>query len=802
MSTADSPLPTRRRDLVIRPMGDAGQYVIKDPRTGEFFQLGEQTHFLLMQLDGANDAGAVCRAFTERFEEPLSGDDLDGFLAMARGKGLLESREQGTRSIENTSPAPGPQQSILHWRKNLFDPNRLFNWLEPKIRFFWTRGFLVLSACSIVAAMLVLWTNSYEATTSFKHALRLETVVWVWLTMIAVITLHEFAHGLTCKHYGGEVHEIGFLLLYFMPCFYCNVSDAWLFRERSKRLWVTFAGGYFQFLIWSLAVFIWRVTLPGSFPHYLSFIIVTYSGVETLFNFNPLIKLDGYYLLSDWLEVPNLHERGVNRFKANLRRWLWGAPRPDPAPRGGILFAYGLCSWGYSLPFLFVMLWGLFWFLGDRWGVTGMSAATVVGLVSTRRVLKDTVAGEARRMFISRHKRLVAWLLIVVGAAAVLVFVKIEDRVPGQFLIRPAVRLELRSAVSGFLKDVNFDEGDRVPSGSVVALLEIPDLASRIAQKQAEIREAQASVRLLAIGARPEEVVQLRERVDRDKRWRDSGQDDLDRLRQVLAEELAAADKQIAACQAELELGQNKYERAKSLVQGKAITDEEFQETIGNYRVAGAHLEKAQAERRAKQVEGTLKAETELTCRERQLAEAQAALQLLEAGSRPEQIEAERARLARLTEEANYLEQLQGRLSVCSSITGLIVTPRLKEKTGQYIHEGELIGVIEEPFGSDIEITLAEQDISRIQVGQTVVLKARALPFEKFSTKIMRIAPAAAQGDVQSSIIVYCPSGELSAQLRPGMTGFARVYSGRGPIGEVLLKKVLRFVRTEFWFCW
>lgn len=112
MSIADSPLPTRRFDLVIRPLGDAGQYVVKDPRTGEFFQLGEQTHFLLMQLDGANDAAAVCRAFTDRFDEPLSEVDVDGFLAMARGKGLIESREQETSSIEDTpasrSPLPGP----------------------------------------------------------------------------------------------------------------------------------------------------------------------------------------------------------------------------------------------------------------------------------------------------------------------------------------------------------------------------------------------------------------------------------------------------------------------------------------------------------------------------------------------------------------------------------------------------------------------------------------------------------------------------------------------------------------------
>ena len=246
----------------------------------------------------------------------------------------------------------------------------------------------------------------------------------------------------------------------------------------------------------------------------------------------------------------------------------------------------------------------------------------------------------------------------------------------------------------------------------------------------------------------------------------------------------------------------NNYQRAKTLVHQKAITADEVDQSAGNYRVAHAHLQQAEAQRRARQAQGTLEAETQLASRQHQLEDAQSALQLLEAGSRPEQIEAERARLARLKEEARYLQQLRGRLNVCSSVPGLVVTPRLKEKIGQYVHEGELIGVIEEPADSDIEITLAEQDVSRIQVGHAVGLKARALPFEKFQTKVERIAPTAGLGEVQSTVTVYCHSGDLPDQLRPGMTGTARIYTGRQPIGKVLVNKLLRFVRTEFWFFW
>src|SRR5262249_10251484 len=143
--------------------------------------------------------------------------------------------------------------------------------------------------------------------------------------------------------------------------------------------WVTFAGGYFELFLWALAVFVWRLTLPDSFVNYLAFVVLSLCGVQTLFNFNPLIKLDGYYLLSDAKDVPNLLQRASEYLKGHLRWLLWGAARPVRQPLGRFLLSYGLAAWLYSVVFLSLMLWGLLHFLGAHWGWLGMGAVALLG---------------------------------------------------------------------------------------------------------------------------------------------------------------------------------------------------------------------------------------------------------------------------------------------------------------------------------------------------------------------------------------------------------------------------------------
>src|SRR4029453_11608442 len=109
---------------------------------------------------------------------------------------------------------------------------------------------------------------------------RVETMLLAWLTIFAVTAAHEFAHAIACKHFGGEVREMGLLLIYFQLAFYCNVSDAWLFPQTAKRLWVTFAGPYFELVLWAVAVITWRVTEPTTLLNAMALIVVVTSAIK------------------------------------------------------------------------------------------------------------------------------------------------------------------------------------------------------------------------------------------------------------------------------------------------------------------------------------------------------------------------------------------------------------------------------------------------------------------------------------------------------------------------------------------
>ena len=844
--------PKHRSDLQIKLIDDDGRCVVKDLGTGAFFQLGAEESFLLSRLDGAHTPDAIRAAYEAKFSEELPLEDFYAFLEDAREQGLLESdgfgegfdkdrgalpREGDTEAIADDLlralrnwPLPGvsapetshrsrknpskSSNSILYFRYSLFDPDRFLIWLAPRVEFVWTRGFMVFSALVAVAAFAVVWFARGELADQIPQTVGLQAIVWIMIVTITATMLHEFAHGLTCKHYGGEVHEVGVLVMYFMPCFFCNVSDAWLIPSKKHRLFITLAGGYCDLMLWAVGVFIWRVTLPETWINFAAWFVISLCGVRVILNFNPLIKLDGYYLISDLTGIANLAQHGRDLLMARFRQVLWGAEPPAPRPWRAFVFGYGLCSWALSLILVSLFMWGAAQFLMAKVGYLGLALIGALGAMTGKRMFQGIAMGEFKAMIASRRGRSIAWALIVSTVLLALFAVPIPERIGGQFTIRPAERSEVRAPIAAFLSKASIDEGSKVAPGTPLAMLNVPDLDSQIERKRAEIRESAAKLRLLEVGPRPEQLAEERFHVDRAETWRDLASRDLDRAMVSLRNELTDLDQQIRQFQLESERAADTFQRDKSLYSRHALQVSELKESQKKWHVFEAQLKQAQARKQAREAEGTSKAEAELARRESELADAKAKLHLLEVGTRPEEIDSEAAHLARLEEELNFLEGQSKKLGLYAPFAGVVVTPRLKEKVGRYYKEGELIFEVESLSTLEAEIIVPEQDALRLRPGQPVRLKARALPYHSFESKVERIASSTVRtsmpdsipavtpnlGATPANVVVYCRIEGLDYGLETGMTGYARITNGKRSLGSMLYDRALRIFRTEFWW--
>src|ERR1700737_2089331 len=180
---------------------------------------------------------------------------------------------------------------------------------------------MLLSAGGLLAALLVV-TTQFETfrdkLPGYREFFNVRTIFNLWIALGVVKVIHEFGHGLSCKAFGGEVHEMGALFLCLSPCLYCNVSDAWTLPNKWWRIIISFAGIYVELIIAATATWIWWYSPAHPFINNMSLSLMVVCSVSTVvFNANPLMRYDGYYILADWLEIPNLRDRS-NRFLQRL----------------------------------------------------------------------------------------------------------------------------------------------------------------------------------------------------------------------------------------------------------------------------------------------------------------------------------------------------------------------------------------------------------------------------------------------------------------------------------------------------
>ncbi|MDZ4852483.1 MAG: hypothetical protein SGI77_24605 [Pirellulaceae bacterium] len=407
-------LPSLRDSISIQKRG-LNAYTVRDSFSRSYFQAGTQEAFLLDRLKQPITWEQLQKDFESEFSEKVSKEDFDDFQRVLRDRRFLalpiEAEQLSTSSKAVSNPldeeddeGPSKQGTILFYRVPLADPDRFLEAFTKAFLIFWSRSFLIASAMFMLAALLVLVDSRNELVATFQSALRFETVVMTVLAILVATAIHETGHGATCKRFGGSVHESGLLFMFFMPCLYVNVSDAWFILERWKRLAITFAGGYCDLCVWATSVFVWRVTQNGTQINYLAFVLLSTCGTRALLNFNPLMRLDGSYLLSDLLDYPNLYSRARNYWIGTLNTLLWGAPKPEVPPRKWLTLSYGFITWFFAIGFLNYIGLKLVSLAGNHFGIVGLCFSSAMLLYGLRRVFRGFLGSEFIIMF---RKRLI-----------------------------------------------------------------------------------------------------------------------------------------------------------------------------------------------------------------------------------------------------------------------------------------------------------------------------------------------------------------------------------------------------------
>jgi multidrug resistance efflux pump len=810
-------LPKLRSDLrqSRQETAEGATFVLKDPVTGRYFRFREAEQFIAQQLDGTTPLEVVGQRAEAHLGQPCPTDTLKDFVDRLQRFGLLESQASAHQSRWT---APGRVRGDLFYlRLKAFDPDRFLAWWLPKLRFCFTSAFLWCSAVFILFAVGLTLLNGDQIQRDTINLYRMETFLLIWVTILITDLLHELAHGLTCKRFGGEVHELGFMLLYFQPAFYCNVSDAWLFPRKSHRLWVTFAGVYSELCISAMAAVIWRLTEPGNWVHAVALVIVGTSGIRTLFNFNPLVKLDGYYLLSDALEIPNLRARSFHYLRAVIAHTLFSSSGraaqtvQEARPRERkIYLIYSILAGLFSAWLLGSIAWWVGSSLVESYQGTGF--LLFIGLLVTifRRPLGRSLVAvkgwfSTSPARIASMKLPVKSLLAFAVVVAVLFFARMELTISGEFTVLPTQNADVRTEVEGLIAAVFVKEGDQVRQGDLIATLSDREYRAEFKKTTAEVQEKQAKLRMLKIGPRPEEIDVTRKVLVTGKTRQEQASKRYDEAIKLRAERQIRAEATVEKSKERVRYAQQSVERLKPLYEKGFIARKELDEVEEQLTVKGRELEEAQASLNQVRFDDLGEFQKDLAVTGKELDESQGRLSVLLAGSRKEEIEATEAEVGRLIAQRQLLEEQLRLIRVVSPHAGVVTTPRMKEKVGQLVSKGTLIAEVHDLRTIEAEIVVPEQEIADVQVGQSVVLKVRAYPTERFEGTVTAIAPAAGRpGEAfdQKIVRVITKIDNAPLLLKSQMTGNAKIYADERSLAELITRRLVRYLRVEFWSWW
>ena len=531
MSTlADSLVSSSARRLTVRVRPDLSAkkqvyqgrsyWVVKDPVGLNYFRFQEEEFAIMQMLDGETSLDEVKAQFEAEFPpQKITVEELAQFVGSLHRSGLIiaDVPGQGTQLKKRHDERMWKEwlgffSNILGLRFKGIDPENLLNFLLPFVRWMFHPAAATLCMMFALSALLLVLSN-FEVFQSklprFHVFFARENWIYMFLVLGVTKIIHEFGHGLSCKYYGGECHEMGVMLLVLTPCLYCNVSDSWMLPNKWHRAIIGAAGMYIEVLMASVATYVWWFTEPGLLNQ-LALSVMFICSVSTLiFNGNPLLRYDGYYILSDILEIPNLRQKSNSILSRFLAQTCLGIEQQeDPFLPQRNRFMFGAFTVAATI-YRWVVLFSILWFLNQVFEPYGLKvlgqivAATSIVTMIVQPLYQlwqfMNTPGRLRKM---KYWRVYTTVAVVASLLAGVFFIPFPYRVLCPFEIRPRGAETVYVEEPGVLEQILVKPGDSVDIGTPLAVL--------TASRERQLAVAEASKEIAAI---EQEIAGIREQV-------------------------------------------------------------------------------------------------------------------------------------------------------------------------------------------------------------------------------------------------------------------------------------------------
>lgn len=494
----------------------------KMPGADSYLRLSPEQWTLLELFDGERSYAELSNLIQQKAGIPFTEDDVKEFTAFLRDQTDLLYRTPLEKNITLKQKLGAERHRRKRKRFAFSDITEitLHRWphadeylttLQPYLRFIYTPWFTTLTILCFIA-MAGMWIGKFDEVwaDSFRfYNFKEKTVrdlIEFWFLFGAMAFFHETAHGMTCKHFGGNVERMEFLLMYFAPTFMCDVTQIWILGERKARLWTVIAGIWVDLILCFFATLIWWTTAPGMWTHDFAYKVIMVTGVGvTLANLNPLIKLDGYYIFSEITGEADLKERSTLYVSGWVKRHVFGLPvEIEYVPRRRRLFylVYSALSGVYSYGLITIFVLFLYNVLHSYNPEYAWIGGLLIGLAFFRSRIRRFVRF-MKDVYLDKKDRVRAWftpvrVVVFASIAAVVLFTPVwPDFVNGQFVLEPSKRAVIRAEVPGTVERVLVTENESVSAGAPLLRLRNLQLESEAAQADATLREASAR----AVGA-------------------------------------------------------------------------------------------------------------------------------------------------------------------------------------------------------------------------------------------------------------------------------------------------------------